>query len=74
MLWMFMAHNSYVHVRGVSSANQILVATAAAPYSTLAEFVAYAKANPGKINFGSPAPAPLNTLPARCSRRPPASS
>jgi len=49
---------SYVHVRGVSSANQILVATAAAPYSTLAEFVAYAKANPGKVNFDSPGPGP----------------
>lgn len=47
---------SYVHVRGVSSSNQILVATASAPYSTLAEFVAYAKANPGKVNFGSPGP------------------
>jgi tripartite-type tricarboxylate transporter receptor subunit TctC len=47
---------SYVHVRGVSSSNQILVATAAAPYRTLAEFVAYAKANPGKVNFGSPGP------------------
>jgi len=47
---------SYIHVRGVSSANQILVATGAAPYSTLAEFVAYAKANPGKVNFGSPGP------------------
>ena len=47
---------SFVHVRGVSSSNQILVATAAAPYNTLAEFVAYAKASPGKINFGSPGP------------------
>ena len=47
---------SYVHVRGVSSSNQILVATATAPYNTLAEFVAYAKANPGKLNFGSPGP------------------
>lgn len=47
---------SYVHIRGVSSSNQVLVATATAPYSTLAEFVAYAKANPGKVNFGSPGP------------------
>ncbi len=47
---------SYVHVRGVSSSNQVLVATAAAPYNTLAEFVAYAKASPGKVNFGSPGP------------------
>lgn len=31
----------------------ILVATAKAPYSTLKELVSYAKANPGKINYGS---------------------
>ncbi len=31
----------------------VLVVRAEAPWKTLAEFVAYAKANPGKINFGS---------------------
>ncbi|WP_028603444.1 Bug family tripartite tricarboxylate transporter substrate binding protein [Ottowia thiooxydans] len=31
----------------------ILVATPKAPYSTLKELVSYAKANPGKINYGS---------------------
>ncbi len=31
----------------------ILVATSKAPYNTLAEMVAYAKAHPGKINYGS---------------------
>jgi len=31
----------------------IITATPAAPYSTMAEFVAYAKANPGKINYAS---------------------
>ncbi len=31
----------------------ILVATAKAPYNTLQELVDYAKANPGKVNYGS---------------------
>jgi len=31
----------------------VLIVPAAAPYNTVAELVAYAKANPGKLNFGS---------------------
>jgi tripartite-type tricarboxylate transporter receptor subunit TctC len=31
----------------------IITATPGAPYNTMAEFVAYAKANPGKINYAS---------------------
>lgn len=31
----------------------IITATPSAPYNTMAEFVAYAKANPGKINYAS---------------------
>lgn len=31
----------------------ILVATGKAPYNTLGEMIAYAKANPGKVNYGS---------------------
>ncbi|MFI5445456.1 Bug family tripartite tricarboxylate transporter substrate binding protein [Polaromonas sp. UC242_47] len=39
---------------GVASRTRtILVATANAPYNNLKEMVAYAKANPGKVNYGS---------------------
>ena len=37
----------------VSRTRTILVATKDAPYSTLKEMIAYAKANPGKVNYGS---------------------
>ena len=44
------------------------------PAKTVAEFVAYAKQNPGKLNFGRPAPAAPFISPARCSSRWPAST
>ena len=37
----------------VSRTRTILVATRDAPYGTLKEMIAYAKANPGKVNYGS---------------------
>ena len=37
----------------VARSSTVLTVPAAAPYSTLRELVAYAKANPGKLNFGS---------------------
>jgi len=37
----------------VSRTRTILVATPNAPYNTVKELVAYAKANPGKVNYGS---------------------
>lgn len=42
-----------VPVANVVSAPQIVVVRADLPYKTLAEFVAYAKANPGKVNYAS---------------------
>ena len=43
------------------------------PANTVAEFVAYAKQNPGKLNFGSSGTGALRILPPRCSNRWPAS-
>ena len=38
----------------MSTQPYVLVANPKAPFTTLAEMVAYAKANPGKISFASP--------------------
>jgi tripartite-type tricarboxylate transporter receptor subunit TctC len=43
-----------VPVAIVVQSTQIMVVNPALPVHSLAEFVAYAKANPGKIDFGSP--------------------
>ncbi|MCU4118636.1 Bug family tripartite tricarboxylate transporter substrate binding protein [Variovorax sp. N23] len=40
-------------VANVISAPQIVVVRADLPYKTMAEFIAYAKANPGKVNYAS---------------------
>jgi tripartite-type tricarboxylate transporter receptor subunit TctC len=44
---------SFVAVSGMGDSSLLMVVNAAAPYKTLEEFIAYAKKNPGKINFGS---------------------
>jgi tripartite-type tricarboxylate transporter receptor subunit TctC len=41
-------------VAGISRDPNVLVVTSAFPTKTIPEFIAYAKANPGKINMGSP--------------------
>jgi tripartite-type tricarboxylate transporter receptor subunit TctC len=45
---------AFVPVSIFATQTPILVASANAPFSTLPELIAYAKANPGKINYGSP--------------------
>ena len=42
-----------VHVAGVANAPYVIVVPPSFPAKTIPEFIAYAKANPGKINFAS---------------------
>jgi tripartite-type tricarboxylate transporter receptor subunit TctC len=46
--------NAFVPISVFATQTPILVAKANAPFSTFQEFIAYAKANPGRINYGSP--------------------
>jgi tripartite-type tricarboxylate transporter receptor subunit TctC len=46
----------------VSETPDALVVHPGAPFSTVAEMVAYARANPGKVNYGSPGAGSLNRL------------
>ena len=46
----------------VSDTPDGLVAHPSAPFDTVAELVAYARANPGKVNYGSPGAGSLNRL------------
>ncbi|MBY4898474.1 tripartite tricarboxylate transporter substrate binding protein [Cupriavidus sp. AU9028] len=46
----------FVPVHALSATPLILVVNPARPFQSVAELVAYAKANPGKVNFGSAGP------------------
>jgi tripartite-type tricarboxylate transporter receptor subunit TctC len=49
----FDALNDLVPVAPIAASPQLVLVNAKVPATTLKEFIAYAKANPGKINYGS---------------------
>jgi tripartite-type tricarboxylate transporter receptor subunit TctC len=49
---------SFVPIAGISSSPMYLTVGPSVPAKTVAEFVAYAKAHPGKMNFAAPTGAP----------------
>jgi tripartite-type tricarboxylate transporter receptor subunit TctC len=55
-------------VAGVMRAPQVIDVNSSSPVKTLPEFIAYAKANPGKLIMGQAASEPRNTQPESCSR------
>jgi tripartite-type tricarboxylate transporter receptor subunit TctC len=48
--------NGYTHIAYFGGPPAVLLVHNDVPAKTLPEFVAYAKANPGKLNYGSPSP------------------
>src|SRR6266702_1886768 len=52
----------YTHIADFGGPPAVLVANKDIPARNLAEFIAYAKANPGKLNYGSPSPGSLANL------------
>jgi len=54
--------NSFVMIGMATNSPQLLVANPRLPYQTIKEFLDYAKANPGKVNFASGGPATLPHL------------
>ena len=61
-------------VAGVANAPYVVIVPPSFPAKTIPEFIAYAKANPGKINMASGGVGSLVPhLSANCSRRWPAS-
>jgi tripartite-type tricarboxylate transporter receptor subunit TctC len=42
----------FIHITQVNSGPNVLVAHPSAPFNTFAEFIAYGRAHPGKLNYG----------------------
>ncbi|KJK22733.1 hypothetical protein UB46_19770 [Burkholderiaceae bacterium 16] len=54
--------NDLVPVAPLGESPLVLVANPHAPYKTVAELLAYARSNPGKINYGGPTGYPLEMI------------
>jgi tripartite-type tricarboxylate transporter receptor subunit TctC len=46
------SNRDFIHLTQVHSGPNVLVAHPTAPFNTFAEFLAYGRANPGKLNYG----------------------
>ncbi len=46
------SNKDFIHLTQVHSGPNVLVAHPSAPFNTFAEFLAYGRANPGKLNYG----------------------
>jgi tripartite-type tricarboxylate transporter receptor subunit TctC len=55
-------------VAGIFRGTYVIAVNPSVPATTVPEFIAYAKRNPGKINMGSPALGPRDMSSASCSR------
>lgn len=53
---------SFVPIAMVSDVPYVMIATPKAPFDTITELLAYAKAHPGKLNFGVPNGAPPHVV------------
>src|SRR6185503_17024497 len=53
---------SFAPIAMVSSVPYVMIGATNAPYKTVPELIAYAKANPGTLNFGVPNGAPPHML------------
>ena len=62
--------NSFVPIAPYAEGSVILVVNPSLPFHSVADLVAYAKANPGKLSFGSAGTGTVPHLTANCSSRP----